>query len=71
VVCGVVEAIIETHEFVTDHSGEVAKFYKDKYNPPVSLEVLTELLGVLAYHHHPAGAAFTTFPIKRNERPKS
>jgi NitT/TauT family transport system substrate-binding protein len=53
----VVEAIIETHEFVASHPGEVAKYYKDKYNPPVSLAVLTELLGVLAYHHHPAGAA--------------
>ncbi len=53
----VVEAIIETHEFVANHPAEVAKFYKQKYNPPVSLAVLTELLGVLAYHHHPAGAA--------------
>jgi NitT/TauT family transport system substrate-binding protein len=53
----VVEAIIETHEFVANHPTEVAKYYKEKYNPPVSLEVLTELLGVLAYHHHPAGAA--------------
>ncbi len=57
VVRHVVEAIIETHEFVANHPAGVAKYYKDKYNPPVSLEVLTELLSVLAYHHHPAGAA--------------
>jgi NitT/TauT family transport system substrate-binding protein len=53
----VVEAIIETHEFVAEHPGEVAKFYKEKYNPPVSEETLKELLGVLGYHHHPAGEA--------------
>jgi NitT/TauT family transport system substrate-binding protein len=57
VVRHVVEAIIETHEFVASHPAEVAKFYKEKYNPPVSLAVLTELLSVLAYHHHPAGTA--------------
>jgi NitT/TauT family transport system substrate-binding protein len=53
----VVEAIIEAHDFVADHPAEVAKFYKEKYNPPVSEETLKELLGVLAYHHHPAGEA--------------
>jgi len=52
-----VEAIVETHEFVADHPAEVAKFYKEKYNPPVSEETLRQLLGVLAYHHHPAGEA--------------
>lgn len=57
VVRRVVEAIIETHEFVANHPAEVARFYKAKYNPPVSEEVLRDLLGVLAYHHHPAGAA--------------
>ena len=35
----------------------VAKFYKDTYKPPVSEETLAELLGQLAYHHHPAGPA--------------
>jgi len=52
-----VEAIIETHEIVAKDPEAVAKFYKDTYNPPVSQETLAELLGQLAYHHHPAGPA--------------
>lgn len=52
-----VEAIIETHEVVAKDPDAVAKFYKDTYKPPVSEETLAELLGQLAYHHHPAGPA--------------
>ena len=54
---GVVEAIIQTHEYVADHPVEVARFYKETYKPPVSEDTLVDLLGLLAYHHHPAGAA--------------
>jgi NitT/TauT family transport system substrate-binding protein len=52
-----VEAVIETHEVVARDPDAVAKFYKDTYQPPVSEETLAELLGQLAYHHHPAGPA--------------
>jgi NitT/TauT family transport system substrate-binding protein len=52
-----VEAIIETHEVVAKDPDLVAKFYKETYKPPVSEETLAELLGQLAYHHHPAGPA--------------
>jgi NitT/TauT family transport system substrate-binding protein len=52
-----VEAIIETHEVVARDPDAVAKFYKNTYKPPVSEEILAELLGQLAYHHHPAGPA--------------
>jgi NitT/TauT family transport system substrate-binding protein len=52
-----VEAIIETHEVVAKDPAAVAKFYKDTYKPPVSEEALADLLGQLAYHHHPAGPA--------------
>ncbi len=52
-----VEAIIETHEVVAKDPDAVAKFYKDTYKPPVSEETLAQLLGQLAYHHHPAGPA--------------
>lgn len=52
-----VEAIIETHEIVAKDPAAVAKFYKDTYKPPVSEETLADLLGQLAYHHHPAGPA--------------
>ena len=51
------EAIIETHEIVAKDPAAVAKFYKDTYKPPVSEETLADLLGQLAYHHHPAGPA--------------
>jgi len=57
VVRATVEAIIETHEIVAKDPGAVAKFYKDTYKPPVSEETLADLLGQLAYHHHPAGPA--------------
>ncbi|NEU98331.1 ABC transporter substrate-binding protein [Bradyrhizobium uaiense] len=57
VVRSVVEAILEAHEYVADHPAEVAKFYEDTYKPPVPEERLAELLGQLAYHHHPAGEA--------------
>jgi NitT/TauT family transport system substrate-binding protein len=53
----VVEAIIETHEFTAEHPDQVAQYYFDTFKPPVTLEDLTELLGQLAYHHHPAGGA--------------
>jgi NitT/TauT family transport system substrate-binding protein len=56
-----VEAIIETHEVVAKDPDAVAKFYKDTYKPPVSEETLAQLLGQLAYHHHPAG------PVLENE----
>jgi len=52
-----VEAIIETHEVVAKDPAAVARFYKENYKPPVSEETLAELLGQLAYHHHPAGPA--------------
>jgi NitT/TauT family transport system substrate-binding protein len=52
-----VEAIIETHEIVAKSPDAVAKFYKETYKPPVSEETLSQLLGELAYHHHPAGPA--------------
>jgi NitT/TauT family transport system substrate-binding protein len=52
-----VEAIIETHEVVAKDPAAVAKFYKDTYKPPVSEAMLVDLLGQLAYHHHPAGPA--------------
>ena len=52
-----VTAIIETHEVVAKDPASVAKFYKDTYKPPVSEEVLADLLGQLAFHHHPAGPA--------------
>jgi NitT/TauT family transport system substrate-binding protein len=52
-----VQAIIETHEVVAKDPAAVAKFYKDTYRPPVSEEALADLLGQLAYHHHPAGPA--------------
>jgi NitT/TauT family transport system substrate-binding protein len=57
VVRATVEAIIETHEVVARDPAAVAKFYKETYKPPVSEEALTELLGQLACHHHPAGPA--------------
>jgi NitT/TauT family transport system substrate-binding protein len=57
VVRSTAEAIIETHEVVAKNPDAVAKFYKDTYKPPVSEETLAELLGQLAYHHHPAGPA--------------
>jgi NitT/TauT family transport system substrate-binding protein len=52
-----VEAIIEMHEVVAKDPVAVAKFYKETYKPPVSEEALADLLGQLAYHHHPAGPA--------------
>jgi len=57
IVRSTVEAIIETHEVVAKDPSAVAKFYKDTYKPPVSEEALADLLGQLAYHHHPAGPA--------------
>lgn len=52
-----VEAVIEAHEYTANHPAEVAHYYKETYKPPVSEEELAELLGVLLYHHHPAGKA--------------
>ena len=57
VVRATVEAIIETHEVVAKDPDAVAKFYKETYKPPVSEATLADLLGRLAYHHHPAGPA--------------